>query len=1155
MDTNQLDNSWRTASLFISSTFIDMNEERDVLINYVLPKLNEQFNSKRISVQLVDLRWGIRTTEIKEESERDNKVLSVCFDEIDRCHPFFIAILGDRYGYDQLDYNIIKENSFRFKDVNADLYEKSVTELEILYGTLKHPEKQLANSLFCFRKADYSGMSRVQKHLYTKGVLKLNLLKQKIIDNCEKYDCLQNIIYYETAEWNNRKHRFDSFDKKGFGDLLFSKLACIISDNMITLDESTAMTYPEKLKFEQDSFLNKEIVAIGMKKRIMHLLEFPQKLIIIQGEHGVGKSALLKKLALHLQSKNNVQHILYYNAGLSARCRDIKNMVLCWIYQINNTYDQSLDSISVCGIKDYFENILQKYVDEGHEFVFIIDSYDLLYKNPISESLSFLRFASKSFVATQKDSKVYFHRDTDEQTIFLNGLDLDEAKKMMMVRFEHLHKECPPILWDSIQKKFKQTINPLWIELAVSILSRLSTDDYKKIQIKYSNGNNGSEATEKYLLSLVDEFPTSVGALFGYLFNKAFSDQDWTFSQQYLLWLIALSRNGIRESDLAAMTKNDDWDTLMFAQVRYYFDSCLQETLIDNCWGFNHIIYNKVLENHIIRTGQNMNIDFLQMLHGALGHHYIHCSDEYDLRISECMYHLIHGNDKQTSAGLLLNSNVIGGDDYNNNVREVVDFIIQNNESKRRYYQAPKEVPIPDIMFIHNDSVGWLMELLHLNFEPNKFFIERLISIFATDVTKGINNRGDVSSCFILNLKLLVEITEMKGLISDDDWIILYKLVEHNCQTAGNLLGISDLQNITKRNSDNHINNQDDETDTTNGLSEMQSTVLFVNDIEEAKHFAFLGNFNKSICLCEDLLRSMDRYRDKINIDLFEEGAIKVKMCLADSYERIGDFQKAKDIYTELENEVEQNSERWFLLQERLFNVYRITSDLKCLDIAKKYLSKAEKVFNENRTTYGNCEVLLQALILYADALIICNRNDSNIEVVLNRAERLLMQLLDEYHDNKQMMRFYISILKYKSVFYLDNNKTESVEELLKRRLELSEILCRRDVQDFDSSIDYANASEDLGDYYAQNNEPQKAHELFTEVIRIINEWQDTDNKQNRLAISYLKNLRMLISLKKSHIQEFINEYRTNIIGFSLIHKEMKKSYLNELDLICSKAE
>ena len=98
MNTNQLNYSWRTATIFVSSTFIDMNDERDVLNSYVIPKLNEHFYSRRINVQLVDLRWGVRTAEIEDEVARDNKVLTVCFNEIDRSQPFlsryWVTVMG-----------------------------------------------------------------------------------------------------------------------------------------------------------------------------------------------------------------------------------------------------------------------------------------------------------------------------------------------------------------------------------------------------------------------------------------------------------------------------------------------------------------------------------------------------------------------------------------------------------------------------------------------------------------------------------------------------------------------------------------------------------------------------------------------------------------------------------------------------------------------------------------------------------------------------------------------------------------------------------------------------------------------------------------------------------------------------------------------------
>lgn len=46
-------------SIFVSSTFNDMMNERDILVRYVMPELSEYFNPKGIDVHLIDLRWGV----------------------------------------------------------------------------------------------------------------------------------------------------------------------------------------------------------------------------------------------------------------------------------------------------------------------------------------------------------------------------------------------------------------------------------------------------------------------------------------------------------------------------------------------------------------------------------------------------------------------------------------------------------------------------------------------------------------------------------------------------------------------------------------------------------------------------------------------------------------------------------------------------------------------------------------------------------------------------------------------------------------------------------------------------------------------------------------------------------------------------------------
>ena len=82
--------AWKTVRVFISSTFRDMQAERDHLVRFVFPRLREELLRRRIHLVDVDLRWGVT-------SEQD--ALDVCREIIDECRPRFLCILGGRYGW------------------------------------------------------------------------------------------------------------------------------------------------------------------------------------------------------------------------------------------------------------------------------------------------------------------------------------------------------------------------------------------------------------------------------------------------------------------------------------------------------------------------------------------------------------------------------------------------------------------------------------------------------------------------------------------------------------------------------------------------------------------------------------------------------------------------------------------------------------------------------------------------------------------------------------------------------------------------------------------------------------------------------------------------------------------------------------------------
>ena len=119
MDTQST--SWKVISIFISSTFLDMDMERDYLKYYVLPRLETEFAAYRLSFQLIDLRWGVVTSDIEQEQEKQAAVLNVCFNEIKRSRPYFIGLIGERYGWIPPAQSI-KEVMSRLNDEERTLF-------------------------------------------------------------------------------------------------------------------------------------------------------------------------------------------------------------------------------------------------------------------------------------------------------------------------------------------------------------------------------------------------------------------------------------------------------------------------------------------------------------------------------------------------------------------------------------------------------------------------------------------------------------------------------------------------------------------------------------------------------------------------------------------------------------------------------------------------------------------------------------------------------------------------------------------------------------------------------------------------------------------------------------------------------------------------
>lgn len=176
----------RRIKVFLSSTFKDMSEERDYLAKNVFMELEAEALKRNVALNLLDLRWGITAEESKQ-----GLVTEICLKEIEESRPFFIGIIGDRYGW------IPSEEDF---PANSSLYDSfpwikediknglSITEIEIQYGVLR---SKLPLKAFFYIKENSMDDSLDD----SKKAKKLHHLKEQILAQKE-----HPVKYYKTVK-------------------------------------------------------------------------------------------------------------------------------------------------------------------------------------------------------------------------------------------------------------------------------------------------------------------------------------------------------------------------------------------------------------------------------------------------------------------------------------------------------------------------------------------------------------------------------------------------------------------------------------------------------------------------------------------------------------------------------------------------------------------------------------------------------------------------------------------------------------------------------------------------------------------------------------------------------------------------------------------
>ena len=139
--------SWRQPIRpFVSSTFCDFEKEREYLVKHVFPRLDKVCHERGTYFAPIDLRWGI-----SESQSSQGHVIQLCLDYIRKSSPYFVGLLGERYGshlppnappdhpsaiWFEKNLMIAEMNGFDWVQKEENRH-KSITELEVIQAAFE----------------------------------------------------------------------------------------------------------------------------------------------------------------------------------------------------------------------------------------------------------------------------------------------------------------------------------------------------------------------------------------------------------------------------------------------------------------------------------------------------------------------------------------------------------------------------------------------------------------------------------------------------------------------------------------------------------------------------------------------------------------------------------------------------------------------------------------------------------------------------------------------------------------------------------------------------------------------------------------------------------------------------------------------------------
>lgn len=652
----QLAVQWQSRALFVSSTFEDMNVERDHLQQFVFPELEERLRAQRTHLTYVDLRWGAETTSASDREAKEAVVLKVCLSEIDRCRPYFIVLLGERYGWVPPIARV--EAAANEVSLQLEGESRSVTDLEVEYGALRAHGP--VRPFFYFRQPlPYDRMSEHDISRYSDKVKdpvdfqRLEDLKARIR---ERYP---DRVRQYSVEWDPDKKRPTGLDHLGK-----QVLEDLWTEFQRDFDKQPEVVgWREEESYLLDAFIEDHAQAFCERSDVLEQIiaetsrakegrDFPGMVIV--GESGAGKSALFATVVQKLVRANEA-FVLAHSAGISPRSISVSNMLQRWcalLAAFLNVEDESDNKPGPDELKRYFLTLLRD-VSIRRRVVVLVDALDQFERTSQAMYLTWLPKREEwsqnaTLIATTIRGAEWGVLGTRGlKSLDLPALSEKEAAAISGRICAAFHKSLPAAVLEVLLDKRlsdsrRAAGNPLWLTLTVNELIVLDEDDFAQLP---QFPGTAEQRLLQLMTHVIGLIPADVSGAHNYLYARIERTYGDTFVRT-LMSFLSIARFGLRETDLQTLTPASgvEWLPSSFAAVRRALRAQMCERGRIGQWAFTHHQARSAALNRY-QASQETAAPY----HLALARHMMSLPEGDPLR-QETMYHLLEGG-AQKDAG------------------------------------------------------------------------------------------------------------------------------------------------------------------------------------------------------------------------------------------------------------------------------------------------------------------------------------------------------------------------------------------------------------------------------------------------------------------------------------------------------------------------